>query len=130
MIHIYESTYEDCSPDGTVMVSAEIQLTYTVIWGSPARIHYNENDHPAEGDEIEIASIRVEDQYFDGKQLGERFWRLATHLELQTLAPWVEEQGEEMLQNAREAEADAKAEAEAGAAEARAEFRNLDRDSG
>ncbi len=26
----YEATYEDESPDGTVLVSAEIRITYTV----------------------------------------------------------------------------------------------------
>ncbi len=114
MIHTYESTYEDDSPDGTVRVSAEIQITYTVIWGCAARIHYDEHDHPAEADEIEIAAIRIEDQV-----TNQAFWRLCSKLELDTLEGWVTEQAEDMLQNAIEAEADAKAEAQAGADEAR-----------
>ncbi len=116
MIHTYESTYEDCSPDGTVRVSAEIQITYTVIWGCAARIHYDEHDHPAEADEIEIAALRIKDFNADGK-----FWRLTSILETFILQSWIDEQAEDMLQNAREAEADAKAEAKAGAAEAREE---------
>lgn len=122
MKYTYESTYEDCSPDGTVTISAEIRLTYSVIWGCPARIHYDEHDHPAEGDELEIKEVEIE--YFLSD--GSLFWRGASPMELSTLTPWIEAQSEEMLQNAREADADAKAEATEKMAEMEDEWSRMD----
>ena len=42
--------------DGEVVLSVE----YTYSPGCPARIHYDENDHPAEGPELEIYNITVD----------------------------------------------------------------------
>ena len=74
---------------------------------------------------MEVISIRIEDE-FD----GDKFWRIASPLETITLVPWVNEQAEDMTQNAREAEADRKAEAQAGAAEAREEWKLMDEEPG
>ena len=73
MNHTYEATYEDISPDGTVRVSAEIRITYTVNWGCPARIHYDEHDHPAEGDELEITKFEIDGSSFSFHSKKTRF---------------------------------------------------------
>jgi hypothetical protein len=97
MNYTYETTYEDESPDGTVRVSAEVRITYTVNWGCPARIHYDENDHPAEGDELEITKVQLETYYGD-----RTLWRDATRLENDLLSAWINDLREEMLVEARE----------------------------
>jgi len=97
MNYTYETTYEDESPDGTVRVSAEVRITYTVNWGCPARIHYDEHDHPAEGDELEITKVQLETYY--GTELR---WRDATQLESDLLSAWINDLREEMLVEARE----------------------------
>ena len=120
----YEATYEDCSPDGTVRVSAEVRFTYTVIWGCPARIHYDEHDHPAEGDELEISKVEIE--YLPITSSPRLAWRNATTDESDFLSVWAESLYEEMILDAREQEAGAEEEAKEHAAEARAELRRME----
>ena len=94
MTYTYETTYEDESPDGTVRVSAEVRITYTVNWGCPARIHYDENDHPAEPDELEVVKLEIEDvSYPSGKMY---------RIQIPKVDVWVENLREEMLTEARE----------------------------
>ncbi len=96
MNYTYEATYEDESPDGTVRVSAEIRITYTVVWGCPARIHYDENDHPAEGDELEVVKFEIEDvSYPSGKMY---------RIQIPKVDVWIENLREGMLVEAREIE--------------------------
>ena len=122
MKYTYEATYEDCSPDGTVLVSAEVRFTYTVIWGCPARIHYDEHDHPAEGDELEIVNTEVEglESYLDvSKKL---IWRGTNKDEHEILCAWGIAWHDDMIESARDAE-EAAAE---HAAETRADLLRLE----
>lgn len=51
--------------------SVDIEITYKVTyWGLPARINYNEHDHPAEGPEIEVVSVKVLDDSKYSKYLS------------------------------------------------------------
>ncbi len=104
-IYTYESTYEDESPDGQARCSVEVRLTYTVVWGCPARIRYDENDYPAEGDELDIVKIEIE-QLPEGRRdvPRPRGWRRASTLELSILEAWIdnERMREDMLFEARE----------------------------
>lgn len=104
MNYTYETTYEDESPDGTVRVSAEIRITYTVNWGCPARIHYDEHDHPAEGDELEIVKFEIEDVSYPS---GKLVWRRPSQMENDTLEVWADNEHlrEDMIFEARETEA-------------------------
>ncbi len=69
MTQEYETSIDLYGPDGTDVGSVgeiDVKLTYTVTnWGSPARIHYDENDHPAEGPEIEIVHVGMLTSAFD-----------------------------------------------------------------
>jgi len=116
MKYTYETTYEDCSPDGTVRVSAEVRFTYTVIWGCPARIHYDEHDHP---DELEIVKTEIENfSLIPGKPT----WRETSKDEHEILCSWVDNSClcEFMLEDAREQEASAE--------ETRADLRRMEDD--
>ena len=59
-LYTYETTYEREDSQGNVIASLEVQIKYTFTPGVPARINWNENDHPAEDSEIEIADIMIE----------------------------------------------------------------------
>ena len=101
MNYTYEATYEDESPDGTVRVSAEIRITYTVNWGCSARVHYDENDHPAEPDKLEIHRFEIEDVSYPS---GKLTWRKSSQMENDTLESWADSEylRELMLEEARE----------------------------
>ena len=117
--YTYQATYEDCSPDGVVRVTAEVLITYSVTWGCPARIHYDEHDHPAEGDELEIEKFELEaDSLIFSKGTT---WRTPSKEENTILDVWAEKLREDMLFEARETEAEAESEIEA---RADAEFEN------
>ena len=125
MKYTYETTYEDESPDGTVLVSAEVRFTYTVTWGCSARIRYDEHDHPAEGDELEIVSTEVEGVVsWNPKKYG---WVATTPGEHQTLCSWVDSSilTELMLEDAREQEAATKDAAKEHAAECKEDLRQI-----
>ncbi len=99
--YTYEATYEDESPDGQVRCSAEVKISYTVVWGCPARIRYDENDHPAEGDELEIVKIEIETIISAPE---ETCWRKPTQEESDILEAWTDNERirEDMLFEARE----------------------------
>lgn len=70
---------------GDIVISeSEVQVKYTFQPGIPARIRYDENDHPAEGPEIEIVDVVVED--WPGP-----VWRTATEEEFERLSEYVME---------------------------------------
>ena len=57
----YHVTYESEDFNGSVNSSIEVCIEYKVTdWGLPARILYDENDHPAEAPEIEVAGVTME----------------------------------------------------------------------
>ncbi len=47
--------------NGAIVGSIELCIDFKVTdWGCPARIRYNENDHPAEQPEIEVTAVWME----------------------------------------------------------------------
>ena len=71
----------------TVVAEVEVEIEYNYIPGTPARINYDENDHPAESPEIDIIAVRVEEPGGKYRQASldefERFTEYAmdTHFE-------------------------------------------------
>ena len=55
-----DTTYEREDALGNVTCSVEVRIEFTYTPAVSARIHWDENDHPAEGPEIEISGIREE----------------------------------------------------------------------
>ena len=68
MTHHY--TYDATIPHGPVDLGAEadVRIVYTYAPGRPARIRYDEWDHPAEGPEIDIISVQEEVTTIAGKK--------------------------------------------------------------
>lgn len=126
MNHTYETTYEAEDHLGNVIGSLEVRIIYTVNWGCPARIHYDEHDHPAEGDELEIVKFEVESVSL----LGKPVWRNPSQMENGVLESWANNARlrEDMLFEAREVEAAAEDEAKEHAAEAREDLRRMEED--
>lgn len=58
--HCVEATYETTGYLDAVTASIEVRVHYTYSPGSPARIRFDEHDHPAEDAEIEIVKIEEE----------------------------------------------------------------------
>lgn len=65
-----------------VIGEVEVQVKYTFTPRVPARIRYDENDHPAEGPEIDIVDMLVED--WPGP-----IWRTATEEEFERFSEYV-----------------------------------------
>ena len=129
MKYTYEATYEDCSPDGTVRVSAEVRFTYTVTWGCDARIRYDEHDYPAEGDELEVVNTEIEETGGIFPRVSTT-WRKTNSREHEILCSWVDNSvlHELMLEDAREQDASAEEDALEHAAETRADLRRMEDD--
>lgn len=97
MKHVYETTYEREDSLGNVIASVEVRFTYTWRPGVPARIHYNEHDHPAEGDEIEIVKIECEESVKSWHEVDKGAW-------FDTLYDWgMDDLMDNMVEEAREA---------------------------
>ena len=107
MNYIHEATYEHVSFDGTVVASAEVRITYSITWGCPARIRYDEHDHPAEADELEVTKFETQ----SADRNGVACWRKPTQVESDILDAWAENLREDMLEEARDMERDAEMEA-------------------
>lgn len=62
----YEYPADDGGPDETI--ETDVVFVYTWKPGSPARIHYDEFDHPAEPDEVELIRVDIvgEERPFEG----------------------------------------------------------------
>lgn len=54
------TTYEREDEAGSVISSAELRIAADVSPYVPARIRYDENDHPAEGGEVELIKVEAE----------------------------------------------------------------------
>ena len=65
-LYTYNTTYERENAEGNVTGSLEVRFKYTFLPGVPARIRYDEHDHPAEAPEIEITHIHIEVTTTDG----------------------------------------------------------------
>lgn len=124
MNHTYITTYEAEDHLGNVIGSLEVCITYTVNWGCPARIHYDEHDHPAEGNELEIVKFEIECVSL----LGKLVWRSPSQIENDILESWADNERlrEDMLFEAKEAEVAAEDEAKEQTAEVREDLRRME----
>ncbi len=115
----YDTTYETEDSEGNVTGSLEVRFKYAFTPRVPARIRYDEHDHPAEGSEIDVHNIHVEVTTI----AGERRWFDASREEYDMLLTWAEETlWEAMEEEAIEADANSRAENAAAAYEARREM--------
>ena len=55
---MYEYTTDLSVEFGPLHVHETLKVEYEVTFGAPARVRYDENDHPAEPDEIQINSVK------------------------------------------------------------------------
>lgn len=72
----------------------EIEIAYSYAPGCPARIHYDENDHPAEADELEVLAVKVIDG--GGIDMEQRQWE-------ERAQAWLHDKGYDLArENARD----------------------------
>ncbi len=57
---IYETTLSPHDKSGKHVGDIDVRITYAVSsYGAPARIHFTENDHPAEFAEIDVIHVEM-----------------------------------------------------------------------
>ena len=57
---IHETTYSPCNSKGEPDGDIDLRITYVVnSYGRPARIHWDENDHPEEFPEVDIVHVEM-----------------------------------------------------------------------
>ena len=97
--NIYSYFFTYTSYHGDIVVGeVEVEVKYTFQSGCPARIHYDENDHPAEGPEIEIEEVLVED--WPGP-----VWRTATEEEFERFSEYaLDKRFDELVEEASRGE--------------------------
>lgn len=98
-------TYDATIPHGPADLGAEadVRIVYTYTPGCPARIHYDEWGHPAEGPEIDIISVQEEVTTIAGKK---RWFEVANPLD-ELVRDRVDEQAglwSELVANAAESD--------------------------
>lgn len=134
--YYYETTYEVEDSRETVIGSVEVRFTYTVNWGCPARIHYDEHDHPAEASEVEINGVEQEDWHM--VDIGSRstvlksYWRPVEDQGFaDTLINWAQmDLLEKMLEEAQEIDDNDKYEAMERRDEERRDMARMDEEFG
>ena len=106
-IHTYETTYEREDHLGNVTASLEVRIEYTFTPGVPARIMWDENDHPAEGPEIEIADILEQTwKHGLGKEAVYEWTKIQSQSLYETLSEWaIESLWDNLVEEAIEEEA-------------------------
>ena len=115
--YYYETTYEVEGYLEAVIGSAEVRFTYTVVWGCPARIRYDEHDHPGDSSEVEISGVEQEDWRMvdigSGTPALKSYWRPVEDVGFaDTLINWAQmDLLEKMLEEAQETDDDEKSEA-------------------
>ncbi len=56
----HETSVSVCDPEGSVIGDIDVRITYVVTsHGSPARVHYDELDHPAEPAEVDVVHVEM-----------------------------------------------------------------------
>ena len=125
-LYTYETTYEREGSFENVIASLEVRIFYTWTPGVPARIRYDENDHPAEDDEVEIDGIQIETwQHGLGKSAVYAWTKVYERDLYDQLNDWAEDKlRDNLIENACEEEANAHEAAQEHAYETR---RDLDR---
>ena len=86
-LYTYDTTYEREDAEGNLTESMGVRFKYNFQPGLPARIRYDEHDHPAEAAEIEVTNIHIEVTTMDG---GRR-WFDATPDDHEMLLVWARE---------------------------------------
>ena len=57
---IYDMTLSPSDQTGKHIGDIDVRITYVVdSWGAPARVNYDENDHPAEAPTINIVHVEM-----------------------------------------------------------------------
>ena len=107
MTYIYDTTYEREDHEGNVVASVEARFYYTWTPGTPARIRYDEHDHPAWPDEVEITDIKIETwSHGLGKNAVYEWTKVYDRDLRETLDNWAElNLRDALIENASEAEA-------------------------
>jgi hypothetical protein len=56
----HETTFSPRDKKGEEVGEIELRITYRVnSWGCPARVHFDENDHPAEAPEVDVIHVEM-----------------------------------------------------------------------
>ena len=90
----YHLTHES-ERHGAIVGSIELCLDFKVTdWGCPARIRYDENDHPAVAPEIEVTAVWME-------PAGNNVWRRASKDHEDWARDWANDNLDKMMSEAR-----------------------------
>ena len=81
----------ESEPDGAIELCLDFKGT---DWGCPARVRYDENDHPAEQPEVEVIAIWME-------PAGNNVWRRASKDHEDWARDWADDHLDEMMVEAR-----------------------------
>ena len=129
-LYTYETTYEREDSHENVIAAWEVKIKYTWTPGIPARIRYDENDHPAEGDEIEINDIQIETWQSGLGKNAVYTWTPVKDLDFyDTLNEWAGDKlRDNLIENASEEEGSAHEAAREQVYEARRDLERLDGD--
>ena len=82
----------ESEPDGAIELCIDFKVT---DWGCPARIRYDENDHPANPPEGEVIAIWME-------PAGNNVWRRASKDHEDWARDWAGDHLDEMMAEARQ----------------------------
>ena len=67
--YTHDATIDVFNAKGKCVGNIDVRLHYRVTsWGRPARINYNENDHPAEGPEVDLYHAEMLNEPKAGRQ--------------------------------------------------------------
>jgi len=59
-VFTHETTFTPCDSMGNPVGDIDVRITYVVLnFGCPARIRYDENDHPAEPAEVDVVHVEM-----------------------------------------------------------------------
>ncbi len=90
----YQITRES-ERNGAIVGSIDLTIDFKVTdWGRSARIHYDENDYPAEAPEIEVTAVWME-------PAGNNVWVRASKDHDEWARDWAEDHLDELMQEAR-----------------------------
>lgn len=80
--------------DGVIVGSIDLTIDFKVMdWGRFARIRYDENDHPAEGPEIQVTAVWME-------PAGNNVWVRASKEHEEWARDWADENVDSLMEEA------------------------------
>ncbi len=122
-IYTYETTYETEDSEGGAGGETEVRFRYAFTPGTPARIRFDEHDHPPEAAEIDIQAIQV------GAGQALAGWLDVSKEEYYVLLAWAEaHRWDALIENAVEEEASAHEAAAEHAYETRRDLERIEND--